>query len=136
MATFIDHVRCGECDAGLTLEAMSVVLQRYRRQPWLRHFWVHCELCASHKLYWPTARQMRLAEQLRCRTVTDEAAPADVSASYVKSQGRLPVTMGRGAPVKIPYQELGFLLSMLAATSGPAPVKAPAHCYLPAHWSN
>ncbi|MEA2901452.1 MAG: hypothetical protein QOH36_1339 [Actinomycetota bacterium] len=136
MATFIDHVHCGECDAGLTLEAVSVVLQRYRRQPWLRHFWVHCELCASHKLYWPTARQLRLAEQLRCRTVTEEAAPADVSASYVKATGGLPVTMGRGAPVKIPYQELGFLLGMLAATCGPAPVKAPARSYLPAHWSN
>ena len=136
MATFIDNVRCGECDAGLTLETVSVVLQRYRRQPWLRHFWVHCELCASHKLYWPTARQMRLAEQLRCRTVTDEAAPADVSDSYAKSNGRLPVTMARGAQVTISNQELGFLLSMLAATSGPAPAKAPARSYLPAHWSN
>jgi len=136
MATFIDQVHCGECDAGLTLGAVSVVLQRYRRQPWLRHFWVHCELCASHKLYWPTARQMRLAVQLRCRSVTDEVAPADVSVSYAKSNGRLPVTMGRGGPVNIPHQELGFLLGMLAATSGPAPGKAPARSYLPAHWSN
>ena len=135
MATFIDQVHCGECDAGLTLEAASVVLQRYRRQPWLRHFWVQCDVCASHKLYWPTARQMRLAEQLRCRTVTDELAPSDVTMSYARTKG-LPMTRTRPAPVDIPYQELGFLLRMLAATSGPAPVKAPARSYLPAHWSN
>ncbi len=134
MATFIDQVRCGECEAGLTLEARSVVLQRYRRQPWLRHFWVHCDVCAAHKLYWPTLRQMRLAERLRCRTVTNESAPTDVSSSYAKSKG-IPAS-GSGAPLVIPNRELGFLLQMLAATSGPAPGKAPTHSYLPASWSN
>ena len=83
--------------AGLTLESESVVLQKYRRQPWLRHFWVRCDVCATHKLYWPTARQMSLAERLRCRTVTDESAPTDVTVSYAKCNG-LPVTERRQAP--------------------------------------
>ena len=135
MATFIDKVRCGECDAGLTLESGSVVLQRYRRQPWLRHFWVRCDVCATHKLYWPTSRQLGLAERLRCRTVTDESAPGDVSACYARCNG-LPVTQGRRAPVEILNQDLVFLLGMLAATSGPTPAKVPAHSYYPAHWSN
>ncbi len=134
MATFIDQVRCGECEAGLTLEVRSVVLQRYRRQPWLRHLWVHCDVCAAHKLYWPTVRQMRLAERLRCRIVTNESAPSDVSASYARQKGV--AGGGHGAPLRIYNRELGFLLGMLAATSGPTPAKAPTHSYLPASWSN
>gem|GEM_PF-5206330 len=133
MTTFIDHVRCGECDAGITLGASSVVLQRYRRQPWLRHFWVRCDVCAAHKLYWPTPRQLRLAEALKCRASLGELAPSDVRASYEQSTGR---PVDRQGPVSFPAHELGFLLSMLAATSGPAPMRAPARSYLPAHWSN
>ncbi|HEX7277108.1 MAG TPA: hypothetical protein VF244_07010 [Acidimicrobiales bacterium] len=134
MATFIDHVRCGECDAGITLEAGTVVLQRYRRQPWLRHFWVRCDACAAHKLYWPTARQVRLAERLQCRDALDDGAPADVRASYARSKG-LPVT-SRRPPLAILDKEIGFLTSMLAATSGPRPAAGPVPSYLPAHWAN
>lgn len=130
MATFIDHVRCGECDAGITLEAGTVVMQGYRRQPWLRHFWVRCEACAAHKLYWPTPRQLGLAALLKCRDALDDVAPADVSASYARSKG-LPVTV-RKAPLAILDKELGFLKSMLAATSG----GSPGPSYLPPHWAN
>ncbi len=138
VATFIDYVRCGECSAGLTLGSESVVLQKYRRQPWLRHFWVRCDVCATHKLYWPTARQMSLAERLRCRTVTDESAPTDVTSCFARyNRHPVPVCGDRWAPVAILHQELVFLLGMLAATtSGPAPATVPALSYYPAHWSN
>jgi hypothetical protein len=137
VATFIDRVRCGECDAGLTLESGSVVLQKYRRQPWLRHFWVRCDVCATHKLYWPTARQMGLAQRLRCRTVTDESASTDVTACYARCNGHpVPVSVHRRPPLDILSQDLVFLLGMLAATSGPTPATVPAHSYYPAHWSN
>jgi len=136
VATFIDHIRCGECETGLTLEAGCVVTQRYRLQPWLVHFWVHCDVCAAHKLYWPTPRQLRLAGQLKFRTVTDLAAPDDVSACYAKSKGWPEITRRRTATFSIPKNELGFLLSMLAATTGPVPTSSPAHWYLPAHWAN
>jgi len=122
VAAFIDQVRCGECGAGLTLEAASVVLQRYRSQPWLVHFWVHCDVCATHKLYWPTPRQMRLAAQLKCRTRTDDVATNDITARY--SHKGLPVT-SRLSALDIPDNELGFLLSMLAATGGPVPARGP-----------
>jgi hypothetical protein len=137
VATFIDNVRCGECSAGLTLGSESVVLQKYRRQPWLRHFWVRCDVCATHKLYWPTARQMSLAERLRCRTVTDESAPTDVTVCYARCNG-FPLTDRRQAPLdsEILHRDLVFLLGMLAATSGPAPATVPALSYYPAHWSN
>jgi hypothetical protein len=134
MSTFIDHVRCGVCDAGLTLEATSVVVQRYRRQPWIRHFWVLCDVCAAHKLYWPTTRQVRLADQLHCPTAVDDAAPDDVFRSYARSNG-LPAT-DRRAPLVIPNADLGFLLSMLAATTGLTRAAAPVQSYLPAHWAN
>ncbi len=134
MATFIDHVRCGECDAGLTLEAATVVLQRYRRQPWLRHFWVRCDVCAAPKLYWPTPRQVRLAGLLKCHIAIDEMAPANVTASYARSH-RMPVVDRRPA-IDFPNNELGFLLSMLAATTGPRPAPGQTQSYLPASWAN
>ena len=114
-----------------------MVLQSYRRQPWLRHFWVRCDVCATHKLYWPTARQLDLAERLRCRTVTDESAPTDVTACYAKCKG-LPLAKRQQAPLHIPNRDLGFLLGMLAVTCGPAPAPASvtALSYYPAHWSN
>lgn len=111
-----------------------MVLQRYRRQPWLRHFWVQCDACSGHKLYWPTARQLRLAERLNCRASVDEVAPTNVIDSYARTKG-MPVT-GRRAPLAVLDQDLGFLTSMLAATSGPTPVVVPVLSYFPAHWAN
>lgn len=135
MATFIDHVRCGHCDAGLTLEASSVVVQRYRHQPWLRHFWVRCEACVADKLYWPTARQVRLATLLKCPTNLADIPPASVARAYARSN-RMP-TVSHSSTVDIPGKELGFLLSMLAATNGPVPGSgAPTRSYLPPHWAN
>ena len=136
VTTFIDNVRCGECNAGLMLESASVVLQRYRRQPWLRHFWVRCDVCATHKLYWPTARQMGLAERLRCRSVTDESAPRDVTACYARCNGFSGAGSRQAAPLEILSRDLVFLLGMLCATCGPTPATVPAHSYYPAHWSN
>ncbi len=134
VATFIDQVRCGDCDAGITLEMGTVVLQRYRRQPWLRHFWVRCDACAAHKLYWPSTRQLRLAEALRCEASLNDVAPSEVTAAYARSKG-LPVTRGR-PPLAALDKELGFLRSMLAATSGALSATTPAQSYLPAHWAN
>jgi hypothetical protein len=134
LATYIDHVRCGKCDAGLTLEAATVVLQRYRRQPWLRHFWVRCDICVAPKLYWPTPRQVRLAGLLNCHLTVDDFAPDNIIASYGRSN-RMPAVDRRPA-VTISDAELGFLLSMLAATSGPAPASGPRLSYLPPHWAN
>ena len=138
LATFIDHVRCGECDAGLTLEAATVTLQHYRRQPWLRHFWVRCDVCVAPKLYWPTPRQVRLAALLKCHTVVDDVAPDNIVASYGRSN-RMP-NVSRRTVVDIPNDELGFLLTMLAATTGGA-TEAPTGAtrmlsYLPPHWAN
>ncbi len=140
MATFIDHVRCGECETGLTLETASVVMQRYRLQPWLVHFWVHCDVCAAHKLYWPSPRQLRLADRLNFRTVTDNEASDDVSACYAKLKGwpagsRRPA-VAVAVAVDILKADLRFLLSMLAANSGPAPAGGPPRWHLPAHWAN
>lgn len=134
MATIIDHVRCGECDAGLTLEASTVVVQTYRRQPWLRHFWVRCDVCVAPKLYWPTARQVRLAERLHCQTAIDDVAPANVNASYGR-WNRMPA-VDRRLKVDLPNDELGFLLTMLAANFGPTPTTGLTKSYLPAHWAN
>jgi len=134
VATFIDQVRCGKCDATLTLEAATVVMQRYRRQPWLRHFWVRCDICVAPKLYWPTQRQVRLAGLLNCHAATDDVAPDYVTAAYARSN-RMPVVDQRST-VDMPGDELGFLLSMLAATNGPVPVSGPPQSYLPQHWVN
>jgi len=130
----MDHVRCGQCDAGLTLEAATVVMQQYRRQPWLRHFWVRCDVCVAPKLYWPTTRQIRLAALLKCHNAVDETAPDNVIASYGR-WNRMPAVQRR-LKIDLPNDELGFLLSMLAATSGPVPVNAPPASYLPASWAN
>jgi hypothetical protein len=116
------------------LEATNVVQQRYRRQSWLRHFWVRCDGCEAHKLYWPTARQVRLASQLRCRIVVDDSASDDVTASYARTRGL--TVIGWPAPVTIPTTELPFLLSMLAAMGAPGPANRPTQSYLPAHWAN
>jgi hypothetical protein len=134
LATFIDHVRCGGCDAGLTLEPGNVVVQRYRRQPWMGHFWVHCDACATHRLYWASPRQARLAQLLKCHTRLDDEPSGDVAASYAEVNGRRAVT--RRAPVDIPTRELGFLVQMLAATSWPHEGKGPTPSYLPSSWAN
>lgn len=139
MATYIDHVRCGQCNAGLTLEASNVVLQRYRRQPWLQHFWVRCDACAADKLYWPTARQIRLAAMLGCRVMVVPVANDEVSRAYGRTNP-MP-TVSRGSTVDIPRDELGFLLSMLAATSRLTDAASrlpggPTRSYLPPHWAN
>jgi hypothetical protein len=134
VATFIDQVRCGGCDAELTLEVGSVVVQRYRRQPWLQHFWVKCDACAAQKLYWPTPRQLRLATQLICATNVADDAPADVTAAYARSN-RMPMVSGNPA-ADIRNRELVFLLWMLAATCGPNQAGWPARSYLPPHWAN
>jgi hypothetical protein len=134
LATYIDHVRCGACDAGLTLEASTVVLQRYRRQPWLRHFWVRCDICVAPKLYWPTPRQVRLAGLLKCHLAFDEVAPDNIVASYGLSN-RMPAVDRRPA-FRMPDAELGFLLSMLAATTGPPSAGGSHPSYLPPHWAN
>jgi hypothetical protein len=140
VATFIEHVRCGGCEACLTLETDSVVLQQYRRQPWLRHFWVRCDVCAAHKLYWPTPRQVRLAERMACRVVLDEVAPGDVSDAYARSKGFR--GLSRRAAVDIPNTDIAFLLSMLAVITGVAGTAAtvrtgvPTLSYLPASWAN
>lgn len=139
VATFIDHVRCGGCDAGLTLEVGNVILQRYRRQPWLRHFWVRCDVCIAPKLYWPTPRQVRLAALLGCHVAVDDVAPENIVASYARSYPMPSVS--RRTVVDIPHDEMGFLLSMLAATTGSAttgttPGQAPMSSYLPPNWAN
>ena len=65
MGSYIDNVRCGNCDAGLMLEASIVTIQNYREQPDVRHFWVYCSFCATHKLYWPTVRPDRPGRRAR-----------------------------------------------------------------------
>lgn len=134
MSTFIDHIRCGECDAGITLEAATVVVQRYRRQPWLNHFWVRCDVCVAPKLYWPTARQARLASLLRCHLSVDDRAPDNVSASYGRLH-RMP-RVSRQPMVDMPNNELGFLLTMLAATPPGTAANGPPPSYLPPTWAN
>ncbi len=88
MGSYIDNVRCGNCDAGLMLEASIVTIQNYREQPTVRHFWVYCSFCATHKLYWPTVRQIVLADVLDCKTVTAEVLPDEILASYRKDSSR------------------------------------------------
>jgi hypothetical protein len=133
MGSYIDNVRCGNCDAGLMLEASIVTIQNYREQPTVRHFWVYCSFCATHKLYWPTVRQIVLADVLDCRTVTAEVLPDEIMASYRRDSSVPPDRIQ--APID-PTAEVAFLLNMLAATSGLDQATSQQECYLPSHWSN
>jgi hypothetical protein len=126
-------VRCGECDAGLALEADIVTIQNYREEPSVRHFWVYCSFCATHKLYWPTVRQIVLADVLDCATLTDDELPDEIFASYQAGALMPPAATDDPAPAAI---EIAFLLNMLAATSRVDPRKSPTQSYLPSHWSN
>lgn len=133
MGSYIDNVRCGNCDAGLMLGASIVTIQNYREQPTVRHFWVYCSFCATHKLYWPTLRQIVLADVLDCRTVTADVLPDEIMASYRKDSSVLPDRIQ--APIE-PTTEVAFLLNMLAATSDLDPATTKQESYLPSHWSN
>ncbi len=135
MNSYIDNVRCGNCDAGLMLEASIVTIQNYREQPTVRHFWVYCSFCASHKLYWPTVRQIVLADVLDCESVTAEVLPDEILASYRKDSSRS-VPLARAQAPADPTSEVAFLLNMLAATSDLDPATSRQESYLPSHWSN
>ena len=136
MGSYIDNVRCGKCDAGLTLEARIVTIQSYREDPSIRHFWVYCNFCAAHKLYWPTVRQIMVADVLACASLTDDKLPDDVLASY-RRDAVAPPDGADGADEPAPAAvEVAFLLNMLAATAGVDPRHVPRESYLPSHWSN
>jgi hypothetical protein len=115
------------------LGASIVTIQNYREQPTVRHFWVYCSFCATHKLYWPTVRQIVVADVLDCRTVTADVLPDEILASYRK-ESSLPPDRAQ-APAE-PTTEVAFLLNMLAATSGLDPTTSRQESYLPPHWSN
>ena len=133
MGSYIDDVRCGKCDAGLMLGASIVTIQNYRDEPTVRHFWVYCAFCATHKLYWPTVRQIVLADILECKTVTADVPTAEVFASF-RTDSAVPPDRVHG-PAE-PTVEVAFLLNMLASTSGLDPLLPPGDSYLPSHWSN
>ena len=117
------------------LEANIVTIQNYREQPTVRHFWVYCSFCASHKLYWPTVRQIVVADVLDCRSVTADVLPDEILASYRKDSSDS-VPLARAQAPADPPSEVAFLLNMLAATSHLDPATSRQESYLPSHWSN
>ncbi len=121
------------------LEARIVTIQNYKEQPSVQHFWVYCSFCAAQKLYWPTTRQLVIADVLNCAMVTDDDLPREILASYRKDKSRYendwmaPEGVTEPAP---PAAEVAFILNMLAATSGVDPQPPLLRSYLPPHWSN
>ncbi|MEA2704482.1 MAG: hypothetical protein QOD63_2427 [Actinomycetota bacterium] len=115
------------------LGAGIVTMQNYTVRPSLRLFCVYCSFCATQRLYWPTSRQLVLADVLDCAMVTDDDLPEEILASYSKD-GSLPTDRAEApAPQAV---EVTFILNMLAATSGLDPGTSSLRSYLPSHWAN